>query len=103
MKKLNLENYFVKINTKEGKKDIPYDVKTSLKNVLFDIRQRLDHIQLFEVMDVWKKIENEEIEVILEDSEFNIIIRSLNLFKGWSENDYEFVKRIKEVESFEIK
>jgi len=103
MKKINLDNYRVNVNTKDGQVSVDYDVKGSIKNILFDIRQQLSAVQLFEVMDIWKKIKDEKEIVILEEAEYKIIRKSIDAFKGYTENDYEFVKRITEAENFEIK
>lgn len=104
MKKINLENYMVIIKNQKGEDvSVSYDIKGSIKNVIFDSRQQLDAIKLFEVMDIWKKIKDQESSVILEESEYNILKRSIDIFKGYNENDYEFVKRIKEAENYEIK
>lgn len=103
MKKLNLQNYYVEVQTKEGLKKIPYDIKGSIKNILFDPRQQLNHLQLFEAMEVYRKIKEAKEDILLEDAEYSIIDKSLNAFRGWTENDYEFVRRIKDAENIEMK
>ena len=103
MKRINLENYKVNVITKEGIIEVPYDIKGSIKNIIFDPALQLNSIGLFESMNVWNLIKNEEKEVILEETQYNYIKKCMDIFKGYNVNDYEFVKRIQNAEDYEIK
>lgn len=105
MKKINIESYTVKVQGQgENGKNLflPYDLLGSIRVVLFDPRQQLNDIQLCEAMDIWNKIKDEKKEIILEEAEYKVLKKSLGLFKGWSENDYEFILRIKNAENYEL-
>ena len=104
MKKIIITNYIVNVKNQKGEEiKLPYDVKGSIKNVLFNPALQLNSSGLFESMEVWNKIKDKNIEVILEDANYNYLKKCLDTFKGYSENDYEFVKRIKEAEDIKVK
>jgi len=99
MKRINIENYTVLFKEKE----MPYDIKGSIKNVLLNPQLQLDSVKLFESINLWNKIKDEQKEIILEDAEYNYLKKCLDFFKGYLEQDYEFVKRIQNAENYEIK
>lgn len=99
MYKLNLKPYKVD-NGKGGEAD--YDVKQSITTILFAPAQQLDGKSLIDTSKVSDKIENAKDEVLLEDSEYNIVKEAFRKFKGLGKTEIELAKRVEEAEQVEV-
>jgi len=110
MRKLNLKNYTVKVDTQDKmnpgqliKAELPYQVKTSLLNLMFIPDLQLNGAELVKQNVLAMKLEQcKEDEILLEDEEYNRIKRAIDTFKGFGRNDVELVTRINEAEVVEV-
>lgn len=110
MKKINVKSYNIKMVTSEGIKEVPYDVVTSIRNVVLAsgqaTNQQLSMVDLLRNSKVLDKLEaniDKKGFVLLEDSDYNIIKKSFNLFKLFGINEVELCKRIEEAETVDVK
>jgi len=105
MKKINVKDYFLEVSTNEGTKKFPYNVMTSIENIVCAsgqaTSQRLTPSELLERYRILTKMRNnidKDGNVILEDSEYNIIKKGFDAFSGVGINEVELCKRVYEVE-----
>jgi len=101
MRKLDLTKYDVPKRNERGELDgsLPYEVKTSVIELLFTRSQGLGAIQLLERDELATKIHSHSgNEILLEDAEFALVEGAIDAFKGFGKEDVEFVKRIKQAE-----
>lgn len=109
MKKINIKPYSIEVPTPEGKRAIPYDVVTSIENVVLATgqmtSQKLSMPQLLKAAQVIEKIRSQEKEgfALLEDADFNIIKKGFDAFSGFGLNEVELCKRIDGVEDIKVK
>jgi len=111
MRKLNLKNYTVIVDVPDQmnqgqlmKAELPYQVKTSLLNLMFIPDLQLNGAELVKQNVLAMKLETcKEDEILLEDEEYNRIKRAIDTFKGFGRNDVELVTRINEAEVVEVK
>jgi len=111
MRKLNLENYIIKVTAPDkmnpGKMivgEFPYHFKDSLLNLLFAPALQLNGAELVKQNVLAMKIEScKEDEILLEDEEWGRIKQAIDVFKGFGRNDVELVTRINEAEKVEVK
>lgn len=104
MKKINLKPYDVKWTDKEGKEQTtPYDVKSSLINILFHPVLKLAGRDLLKAHKLAEKIEecNEDI-ILLEDHDYMKLKNAAESIKGFTKNDVEFVQRVLEAEDADV-
>lgn len=102
MKTLDLRNYKAKSQVQTGNPldpnkeiELPYHFKESLLTVLFAPELRLGSVELMRQNMLAMKIEACQDDTIeLEDTEFERIQKSVNVFKGFRREDTEFVARI---------
>jgi len=110
MRKLNLENYTVKIKVpdqrnlgQEIEAELPYLTKTSILNVMFHPDLQLSGAELVRQNVLAIKLEQcKDNEILLEDEEYNRIKKAFDTFKGFSRADVELVTRINEAEVVEV-
>jgi predicted glycosyltransferase involved in capsule biosynthesis len=107
MKKLDLSNYLVTVKVKDGEqivdRQIPYDVKGSIRGILFHADQRLSGIDLMENFKLAEKIAAAEGSILLEKDDYNRLKKSFDAFRGFGENDVELVKRILDAPEVQVK
>ena len=111
MRKLNLQNYTVKVKVPDQKNpgqlmdaEFPYSVKDSILNLMFIPDLQLNGAELVKQNVLAVKLEQcKEDEILLEDEEYNRIKRAIDIFKGFGRNDVELVTRINEAEVVEVK
>lgn len=103
MKKINVKSYNIEINGEEGIIQIPYDVKASLKNVLFHPEQKLDSARLMEHARINNIIEKCDGNLLLEERDYTTVKTSIESITGYNETDIEFVNRIIYAEDVEVK
>ena len=105
MKKLVISNYKVKArNEKDEIVDVPYNVKESVVSILFHPSLQLEAMDLLEQNKLANKINDaKDGFVLLEDAEYEKVLKAANTFKGFSKNDVELVRRILEAEQVNVK
>ncbi len=104
MKKINLKSYDIEFKDKEGNdKYLPYDVKSSLVNVLFHPKLKLSGRDLLLAQKLAEKIEEcIEDNILLEEQDYNKLKNAVEKIEGFSKNDVEFVKRVLEAETVKV-
>jgi len=93
-RKLNLVEYEV-----NGK---PYDIKLTLRAVIFHPERRLNSLGLVKAMDLWRKIEPAAGKVLLSQEEWGELETAFQTVKGFSSGDYELVCRVKDAPEVEV-
>ena len=94
MRKLSLENYTFSIKNQQGMYEVvTYPFKQALINVLTNQSLQLNGLELMEIEEVLLKIERAGLEVILTDNDYRKMAEHFKRFRGFSNNDREFVKR----------
>ena len=102
MRKIDLSNYGVEVETQEGKKSIPYNVKGSLVDSLYHPELRLGSRELFENDRVAQKINSSEGYVLLEEADYQKLKLAFDTIKGFRKEDVELVKRVLEAPEVEV-
>jgi len=110
MRKLNLKDYTVIVDVPDQmnqgqlmKAEFPYQVKTSILNLMFIPDLQLNGAELVKQNVLAVKLEQcKEDEILLEDEEYNRIKRAIDVFRGFGRNDVELVTRINEAEVVEV-
>jgi len=110
VKKINIKPYTIEVPTPEGnKRSIPYDVVTSIENVVLATgqmtSQKLSMPQLLKAATIIEKIRAQEKKgfALLEDADFTIIKQGFDAFSGFGLNEVELCKRIDQVEDVKVK
>jgi len=110
MRKLNLENYTVKMKAPDrmnpGQEidiEFPFRVKDSILNLMFIRELQLSGAELVKQNVLAIKLEScKDAEILLEDEEYARIKKAFDTFKGFGRNDVELVTRINEAEVVEV-
>jgi hypothetical protein len=103
MKKIDISNYEIPVDTSDGVKKVPYDVRKSVIGLLFHPEQRLNSVELFENNKIATKIDNcEDDSILLEDAEYARLKKAIETIRGYSRDDIEFVGRILNAETVEV-
>lgn len=104
MKKINTKSFNVDLLNKEGKLESqPYLVRESMVEILFHPNLKLKSIDLIKQDELAKKIIKAKDELLLEDEEYARLKEALEKVEGLGRNDVEFVKRILDAESIDVK
>lgn len=111
MRKLNLVNYTVTqqvINTSDPAAEPQviaqsYNVKDSVVALMFIPELKLSGVELLKQNILAMKIETcENDAILLEETEWERLVKSVNTFKGFTRNDVELVNRILNTEIIDI-
>lgn len=95
MRKLDLKNYTFSMKDQQGvARLLPYQFKDVLINVLTHPSLGLNGPELLEIDEVVEKVKEANTEVILTDEDYHKITDTLKRFRGFGNNDMQFVKRI---------
>lgn len=95
MRKLKLENYTFTAKDQQGiDRFVTFQFKNALINVLTHQSLGLNGLELLEIDPIVVKIENTNLEVILTEDDYKKIIEHFKRFRGFSNNDRPFVKRV---------
>lgn len=100
MFKLNVENYDV-VDARGN--TVEYDVKSSLKSILFAPAQQHDALSLIEMSKVVDKLDKSDKDLLLEDSEMDKVRHAFKQFRGLGQAETELAKRIIESDKVEVK
>jgi len=95
MRKLDLKNYTYSVKDQQGvTRLLPYQFKDVLVNVITHQNLGLNGPGMLEIDPVVEKIEKVDMEVVLTDEDYHKIIDNLKRFRGFSNIDRQFLKRI---------
>lgn len=96
MKKIDIRPYSVTVVRTDGtKEDVPYQVKESLIEILFNRELKLNGVGVIKQNLLAEKIlASGTDELLLEDEEYERVTRALSLVEGLGKNDVEFAKRV---------
>ena len=95
MKKIDLTNYQVG--------ELPYDVKTSITNLMFNPELKLSGRELLAQDALAKKIEDAGGYVLLEEAEYQKVKRAFDTFSGFSRADLLLVDRVLNAQEVAVK
>jgi len=94
----------VKIFQPDGtSKEIPYNTKDSIIQLMFHPELRLGGLDLLKQNKVAEKILKAGIDVLLEEDEYGQVKRAVESFKGFTQNEVELVKRVLECPEVKVK
>ena len=103
MRKINLDPYEAEIETTEGPKKAPYDVRMSLSNLLFNPGLKLNSRDLLDNDRLSQKILRAESAILLEESEYKRLKSAVEGFNGFTKTDVELVRRVLEAPEVPVK
>ena len=94
MRKLSLENYTFSVRNQQGAfKLMTYQFKDALINVITHQSLGLNGPEMLEIDPVVEKIEKAGLEVTLTDDDYLKMTNNFKRFRGFSNNDRQFIKR----------
>lgn len=104
MKQLNLKPYDFGYDGQEGKKEsISIIVQDELSDLILNIQLQLNGPALLENHKVSTKIKEETKDyILLEETEYQVLVNSLTTIKGFSEARVELVRRVLEAEDYDV-
>lgn len=102
MRKILLKTYPVKVVTENGVKEVEYNVKDSLVEILFNKALGLGSVSLLKQNILANKILSSDDEVLLEEEEYQRIKTAIDTVEGLTRNDVIFVERILEAETVDV-
>ena len=95
MRKLNLENYTFSAKNQQGiQQFVTFNFKDALVNVITHANLGLNSLEMLEIDPVVIKIEKANLEVMLTEDDYKKILDNFKKFRGFSNNDRPFLKRI---------
>lgn len=104
-RKINLRPYRVNVGRRDdGGKSLmkEYAVKESLASILLSPQLRLTGQQLFDRRPLYEKIKNGRNELLLDDSEYEMLRNAVARFQGGGPNEIELIARVFEAEEIEV-
>jgi len=96
MRKLDLKNYTFSVRDPQTRVNqfITYNFKDALVNVITHQSLGLNGPEMLEIDPVVIKIEKANLEVILTEDDYKKILINFKKFRGFSNNDRPFIKRV---------
>lgn len=102
-RKISLKNYNITIKSPNSEpKEIPYDVKESLIEILFNPELKLTARQLLKANDLASKIEKASGSILLNEVEYEKLKHALETVRGLTKNEIVLVKRIFQAEEVDV-
>jgi hypothetical protein len=105
-KKIDLKNYFVKNNDPLGtteSKEVEYNVKEAMVNIITSPQQKHKGFRQLYYDDIAREILNaKEDFIILDQSKYDEVYKCFDDIIGYSRNDAELLRRIKDAETVEL-
>lgn len=102
-RKISLKNYNVTVKSPNNEtKEIPYDIKESLIEILFNPELKLTARQLLKANDLASKIEKANDNILLNDVEYEKLKHALETVKGLTKNEIVLVKRVLQAEEVDV-
>lgn len=106
MRKLDVRSYKVSVTFPEGKQTKEYDVKSSLESVLLAsgpvTEQRLSIVDLLRNARVAEKINAAVDFVLLEETEYQVLKQSFDVYRGFGQFEVELCRRVMSAVSVEV-
>ena len=108
MRKIQLENYMVKVLLKDGTfKPKPYNVKESMVSCLLHPALKLTGRELLLRNKLATRIEEAEIvegngHVLVEEEDYRKLRQAFETIEGFTKSDMELVRRVLEAEETEV-
>lgn len=101
MKKIDLTPYNVTVLRSSGEKEeVPYLFKDSLTEILFNRELKLNGVALVKQNILAEKILKFEGDILLlEDEEYDRVVRAITVVEGLGKNDVIFCQRILNAET----
>ena len=109
MRKIQLENYMVKVPTDDGKfEPKPYNVKESMVSCLLHPALKLTGRELLLRNKLATRIEDAPIvegngHILVEEEEYRKLRQAFETIEGFTKSDMELVRRVLEAEEIEVK
>ena len=104
MRKLNLTSFSVTIDTPEGPKSLPYEMKRSIENIMEAPVQQLTMQGLLKAARVADKIIKAEGDsVLLEEEEYKLLKDAFEKFDGFTGRDVELCQRVSGCPQVDVK
>ena len=109
MRKIQLENYMVKVPLEDGTfKPKPYNVKESLVNCFLHPALKLTGRELLLRNKLATRIEEAEIvegngHILVEEADYGKLRQAFETIEGFTKSDMELVRRVLEAEEIEVK
>jgi hypothetical protein len=104
MRKINLDPYEAELETTEGMKKAPYDVRMSLSNLLFNPGLKLNSRDLLDNDRLSQKILTEKTSsALLEEAEYKRLKSAVESFNGFTKTDVELVRRVLDAPEVPVK
>lgn len=107
MREIDIRPYKVVLAGPEGKKEVDYDVRSSIESVLLATgpatEQRLSMTDLLRNARVAEKILGSKDVVLLEESEYAILRQAFDSYKGFGQFEVELCKRITGAKQVEVR
>ena len=95
MRRLDLKNYTFTAKNQQGiQQFVTYNFKDALINVITHASLGLNGPEMLEIDPVAAKIEKANLEVILTEDDYKKILNNFKKFRGFSNNDRPFLKRV---------
>jgi hypothetical protein len=109
MRQINLEDYVLEVKTQPsgdgiaGTKEVKYDVRGSLIEVLFAPELQLNAREILDRDDLARKIKDcRDNNLLLEEAEYEKIKGAVETVRGMGRNEVEFIRRILKAEKVEV-
>ena len=103
MRKLDLTNYDVVEQDSDGKNHIlPYRLTDSLVALLFTPALKLTAREVIEQNKLPEKIIAAKDFILLEEDEYNKLVKAVEAFAGYRKADTELVRRVLEAEKVDV-
>jgi len=104
MRRLDLKNYTLSIPNTQGVMQFEtYQFKKVLMQILTNVNLGLTGPELLEADRVTEQIEKADKEILLTEEDYQLIVETFKLFRGFSKNDVRMVKRIWDCPTVEAK
>ncbi len=104
MKKISLAGHIVEeVGVNGQPNEVEYPFKNCLSEVLFNPQLKLSAVDILEREPIYKKIQNAEKFILLEDAEHKLLKSAIDNTKGFRLMDIEMVKRVRDAEDYEVK
>jgi len=95
MRRLDLKNYTFSVPDQKGViKFNTYNFKKTLEDILPHHGLGLNGSELLDAMEVVAKLEKVDKEIILTESDYRLIIKTCEKFRGFQKFDDKFLERI---------
>ena len=95
MRKLSLENYTFSARNQQGIQQlVTFQFKDALVNVITHANLGLNSLEMLEIDPIVTKIEKANLEVVLTEDDYKKILDNFKKFRGFSNNDRPFLKRV---------